>query len=88
MKDVYKILNIQDKMTMKHFYNIICDTDLDRGFCAMRRTPCACTGCVENTIITGYLNWIKPYNHVMPSIPKHLSTLPSYVTIINGIFPN
>ena len=47
MKDVYKILNNQDKLTMKHFYHIICDTDLDKGLCAMRRIPCACTGCSE-----------------------------------------
>ena len=47
MKAVYKILNNQDKVTMKHFYHIRCDPDLDKGFCAMRRIPCACTGCVE-----------------------------------------
>ena len=47
MKAVYKILNKNDKVTMKHFYHIICDPDLDEGFCAMRRIPCACTGCVE-----------------------------------------
>ena len=32
---------------MKHFYHIICDPDLGEGFCAMRRIPCACSGCVE-----------------------------------------
>ena len=47
MKDVYKILNNQDKVTMKNFYHIICDTDLDEGLCAMRRIPCDCTECVE-----------------------------------------
>ena len=29
---------------------------------------------------------MKLYNHVMLSNPKHVSTLPSYVAIINGIF--
>ena len=43
METVYKILNNQDKVKMKHFYHIICDPDLD-DFCAMRRIPYACTG--------------------------------------------
>ena len=48
MNDVYKILNNQDKMTTKHSYHIRWDPDLDKGFCAMRRIPCTCTGCVEH----------------------------------------
>ena len=40
-------MNNQDKVTMKQFYHIICDPDLDKGFCAMRLIPCACTGGVE-----------------------------------------
>ena len=32
---------------MKQFYHIICDPDLGKGFCAMRRIPRAFTGCVE-----------------------------------------
>ena len=47
MKAVYNILNNQDKVTMKHFYHIICDPDLDKGFCDMRGIRCACSGCVE-----------------------------------------
>ena len=47
MKDVYKILNNKDKVSMKHFYHIRCDPELGEVFCAMRRIPCACTGCVE-----------------------------------------
>ena len=47
MKDVYKILDNQDKVTMKHFYHIICDSDLDKGFCAMRRIPYSFTGSVQ-----------------------------------------
>ena len=41
MKAVYKILNNKDKVTMKHFHHIRCNPDLDEGFCAMRRIPCA-----------------------------------------------
>ena len=40
-------MNNQDKVTMKHFYHIICDSDLGEGFCAMRQITCAFTGCVE-----------------------------------------
>ena len=47
MKAVYKILNNKDKVSMKHFYHIICNPELGEGFCAMRRIPCACSGCVE-----------------------------------------
>ena len=46
MKAVYKILNNKDKVSMKHFYHIICDPELGEGFCDMRQIPCACTGCV------------------------------------------
>ena len=41
-------------------------------------------GVLNNSSNPGYLTWIKPYNHVMLSNPKHASTLPSYVAIING----
>ena len=47
MKAVYKILNNKDKVSMKQFYHIRLDPDLGEGFCAMRRIPCACSGCVE-----------------------------------------
>ena len=47
MEVVYKILNNQDKVTMKHLYYIRCDSDLDKVFFAMQSIPCACTGCVE-----------------------------------------
>ena len=86
MKNVYKILNNQDKETMKHFYHIRCDSDLDEGFCAMRRIPYASNECAEQL----YKPWLpkldKSYNHVILSNPKHVSTLPSYVDIINDIF--
>ena len=45
MKAVYNILNNQDKITMKHFYHLRFDPDLDEVFCAIRRIPCACTSC-------------------------------------------
>ena len=47
MKDVYKIMNNKDKVTMEHFYHIRRDPDLGKGFCAMRRIPCDFTGRVE-----------------------------------------
>ena len=61
MKAVYKILNNQDKVTMKHFYHIICDTDLDESLCVMQSMHCACTGCVE-----------KPSNPWLPNLDKTL----------------
>ena len=88
MKDVYNILNNQDKVTMKHSYHIRCDTDSDKGFCAMQRIPCSCTGCVEQLSGPWFPNLDKPYNHVMLSNPKHVSILPYDVAIINGISPN
>ena len=47
MKAVYKIMNNQDKVTMKHSYHIICDPDLGKGLIAMQRIPCSFNGCVE-----------------------------------------
>ena len=88
MKAVYKIMNNQDKVTTKHFYHIRCYPDLGEGFCDMKLIPCACTGCVEQLSNTWLTNRDKPYNHVMLSNPKHVSNLPSYMSIINGIFPN
>ena len=32
---------------MKQFYHIRCNPESGKGFCAMRRIPCDCTGCVE-----------------------------------------
>ena len=65
MKAVYKILNNHDKVTMKHFYHIRCDPELDKGFCAMQRITCACTGYVEQLYKPWLPNLDKPYNHVM-----------------------
>ena len=86
MKAVYKILNNKDKVTMNHFYHIRCDPDSDKGFRAMRRIPCACTGYVEQLSKPWVPNLDKPYNHVMLLNQKHVSNLQSYMAIINGIF--
>ena len=51
---------------MKHFYHVRCDPDLGEGFCAMRRIPCACSGCVEQLS----KNWL-------PNLKKNLQ--PRYV---------
>ena len=83
MKAVYNIMNKQDKVTKKQFYHIRCDPDLDKGFCAMRRILCASTECVEKYTIPGYLTRIETYNYVLLPNPKYVSTLPSYVAIIN-----
>ena len=88
MKTVYKILNNKDKVSMKQFYHIACDPELGEGFCAMRRIPCACSGCVEQVSRPWLPNYEKTHNHVMLSNQKHVSTLQSYGAIINGILPN
>ena len=88
MKAIYNILNNQDKVIMKQFYHIRCDPDLDKGFYDMLRIPCACTGCVDQPSKPWLPKLDKPYNHVMPSNPKHVSTLPYYVALINGILQN
>ena len=88
MKAVYKILNNKYKVSMKHFYHIRCDPELGEYFCAMRRIPCACTGCVEKIYKPLLPNLEKHNNHVMLSSQKHVITLQYYGAIINGIFPN
>ena len=88
MKAVYKILNNKDKVSMKHLYHIRCDPDLVEYFCAMRRIPCACSGCVEQLSKPWLHNLEKPNNHVMLLNQKHVSTLQSYAAIINYILPN
>ena len=88
MKAVYKILNNKDKVKMKFFYHIRCDPDLEEGFCVMQHIPYACTGCVEQLSNTWLPNLDKTYNRVMLSNPKHVSTLSSYVDIINYIIQN
>ena len=52
---------------MKHSYHIRCDPELGSGFCAMRRIPCACCGCVEQLSKPWLHNLKKHNNHVMLS---------------------
>ena len=44
-------------------------------------------GVLKYSPVPGYLTCIKPYNHIILSKLKHISTLPSYLAIINGILP-
>ena len=81
MKAVYKILNNQDKMTMKHFYHIRYDPDLEEGFCAMRRIPYACIGCVEqlsNTWLPNLDKTLQPHYAIEPKTFKYSSILWGY----------
>ena len=81
MKTVYKALNNQDKVTMKHFYHRRCDPDLDEGFCAIRHIPCACTGCVEQLSKTWLPNLYKnlqPSYVIEPETCKYSSILRGY----------
>ena len=81
MKAVYKIQNNQDKVTMKQFYHIRYDPDLDKSFCAMRRTPCACTGCFEqpsNTWLPNLDITLQPRYAIEPKTCKYFSILRGY----------
>ena len=81
MKAVYKILNNKDKVLMKHSYHIICDTELCDGFCAMRRIPCACSGCVEQLSKPWLPNLEKtqqPRYVIEPETCKYSSILRGY----------
>ena len=81
MKAVYKILNNQDKATMKNFYHIRCNPDLDRGFCAMRRITCACTGFDEQLTKPWLPNLdktLKPRYFIEPEMCKYSSILRGY----------
>ena len=81
MKAVYKILNNQDKVIMKHFYNIRCNPYLDKGFCEMQQIICACTGCVEQLSN----NWLpklditlQPFYAIEPKTCRYYSILRGY----------
>ena len=81
MKDVYNILNHQDKVTMKHFYHIRCDPDLDKGFCDIRHRPCACTGYVEQLSKTWLHNLdktLQPRYVIKPETCKYYYILRCY----------
>ena len=77
MKTVYKILNNQYQVTMKHFCHIRCNHDLDKGFCDMQRIPYDCTGFVEqlsNPWLHNYDKTLQPRCAIKPE--KNVSTLP------------
>ena len=81
MKDFYKVLNNQDKLTMKHFYHIRCDPDLDKGLYAMWRIPCACNGCVEQPSNIWLLNLdknLQPRYAIEPETCKYSYILHGY----------
>ena len=88
MKAVYKILNNKDKLSMKQFYHIRCYPQLGEVFCAMRRIPCACSGCVEQLSKPWLPNLGKTQQPCYVIEPEKCNHYPSYVDIINGIFPN
>ena len=73
---------------MKQFFHIICDHDLDKGFCDMQWMSCACTGCVEQLSKPWLPNLYKTLQPRYAIEPKNVSTLPYYVSIIYGILPN
>ena len=56
---------------------MLCDKYLVRVLVVVNRSP-----------KSGYLTWTKPSKNVMLLKPKHVSTLPSYMAVINGLFPN
>ena len=81
MKSVNKILNNQDKVTMKHFYYIRCDSDLDKVLCAMRCILCACTWCVDKhskTWLPNFNKTLQPKYGSEPEICKYSSILQGY----------
>ena len=81
MKAIYNILNNQDKVTMKHFYHIRCNPDLDKGFCDMQGILCACTGCVEqlpNPWLPNLDKNLQPRYVIEPEICKYSSILLGY----------
>ena len=75
MKAVNKILNNKDKVTIKHFYHIICDTNLEKVSVLCGAHFVLVLGVLDNSPNPGYLTWIKPSDHVMLSNQKHVSTL-------------
>ena len=81
MKAVYKILNNKDKVSMKHFYHIRYDPDLDKGFCDTRWIPCSCTGCVEKLSkpwLTNLDKTLQPCYVIEPKTCKYSSILHGY----------
>ena len=66
---------------MKHFYHIRCYPGLGEGFCAMRRIPCAWSGCVEQLSKPRLPNLGKtqqPRYFIEPKTCKYSSILQVY----------
>ena len=66
---------------MKYFYLIICDPDLDKGFCSILHIPCACTGCIEllsKPWLTNLDITLKPNYVIKPETYKYSSILCGY----------
>ena len=66
---------------MKHFYCIICDPDLDKGFFDMQRITCACTGCVEQIFKLWLPNLdktLQPRYSIEPETCEYSSILRGY----------
>ena len=80
MKAVYNIMNNQDKVKIKHFYHIICDPDLDKGFWDLHCIPCDCAGCVEQLS----KNWIPKFDKTLQ--PRYFIKLETckYSSILRG----
>ena len=81
MKAVYKIMNNQDKVTIKHFCHIICDPDLCKGFYYMQLLPCSCTGRVEelsNPWLTNLDKTLQPRYDIEPETCNYPSILRGY----------
>ena len=88
-KAFYNILNIQDKVTMKHFYHIRLDTDLDKGFYDMRLILCAFTGCVEQLSKPWLPNLDKtsqPRYDIKPETCNYSSNLRGYNKLYTSYF--
>ena len=69
-------------MTLKHFYHIRCDADLDEVFYAMRRMPCACTGCVEqfsNPSLPNVDKNLQPRYAILTETWKYSSIFRGYI---------
>ena len=81
MNAVYKILDNQEKVTMKHFFHIICYPYLDKGLCVIQNVPSACTGCVEklsNTWLPNLYKTLQPRYSIKTETCKYSSILRGY----------
>ena len=63
---------------MKHFYHIMCNTDLYKVLYGMQNIPCACTGCVEklsNPLLTNLDKTLQPRYAIKLETCKYSSIL-------------